>query len=160
MVADAEMALADAMEALQTEHLFVSVNVYDAMGMMMEGASAELCLAENQFGYVILQGFEMMSWQETIPNRSAILSVMDGDIPAYGYVEITATDKWSACAPTAGARGEAGWSQIFGGEDGMESATGRIASWAIVQDTGTGFFGTEVQTATLSMSSVPGDAGG
>ena len=83
-------ALADAMEALQTEHLFVSVNVYDAMGMMMEGASAELCLAENQFGYVILQGFEMQSWQEDIPNRSAILSVMDGDIPAYGYVEITA----------------------------------------------------------------------
>ena len=98
----------------------------------------------------------MMSWQETIPNRSAILSVPAGDIPAYGYVEITATDKWSACAPTAGDRGEAGWSQIFGGEDGMESATGRIASWAIVQDTGTGFFGTEVQTATLSMSSVPG----
>ena len=57
MVADAEMALADAMDALQTEHLFVSVNVYDAMGMMMENASAELCLAENQFGYVILQGF-------------------------------------------------------------------------------------------------------
>ena len=157
MVADAEMALADAMEALQTEHLFVSVNVYDAMGVLMDNASAELCLAENQFGYVILQGFEMMSWQEDIPNRSAILSVPDGDIPAYGYVEITAGDKWSACAPTAGARGEAGWSQIFGGEE-MESVTGRIASWTIIQDTGTGFFGTEVQTATLSMSSVPGIA--
>ena len=98
MLANAETALADAMEALQTEHLFVSVNVYDAMGMMMEGASAELCLAENQFGYVILQGFEMQSWQETIPNRSAILSVVDGDIPAYGYVEIMAdSSKWSAC---------------------------------------------------------------
>ena len=150
-----EMDLADAMEALQTEHLFVSVNVYDAMGMMMENASAELCLSENQFGYVILQGFEIMSWQEDIPFRSAILSVPDGDIPAYGYVEITATEKWSACAPTAGARGEAGWSEI---EESVVGAgvTGRVAAWTIIQDTGTGFFGTEVPTATLSMSSVPG----
>ena len=61
------------------------------MGMMMdECVSRTLCLAENQFGYVILQGFEIMSWQEHIPNRSAILSVPDGDIPAYGYVEIAA----------------------------------------------------------------------
>ena len=34
-VATAEMALADAMERLHTEHIFVDVNVYDAMGMMM-----------------------------------------------------------------------------------------------------------------------------
>ena len=34
-----------------------------------------------------------MSWQENIPYRSAILSVPDGDIPAYGYVEIVAGDK-------------------------------------------------------------------
>ncbi len=151
-VANAEKALADAREALQTEHLFVSVNVYDAMGMMMDDASSELCLSENQFGYVILQEPEMTSEQEDIPNRSDVLSVMADEIPEYGYVEISANDRWSACMPTAGARGEAGWSQI------AASGTGRIAAWAVIQDTSDGFFGTEVPTATISMSSVPGIA--
>ena len=42
--------------AVLTEHVFVAVNVYDAMGMMMENASTELCLSEHQFGVVVLQG--------------------------------------------------------------------------------------------------------
>ena len=162
MLANAETALADAMDALQTEHLFVSVNVYDAMGMMMEGASAELCLSENQFGYVILQGFEIMSWQEHIPFRSAILSVPDGDIPAYGYVEIVADgEKWSAC-DAASFRDPAvrivtdDMDTPATTDDSTMNAQSRVASWAIVQDTGTGFFGTEVPTATLSRSMVPG----
>ena len=102
--------LADAMEALQTEHLFVSVNVYDAMGMMMEDASAELCLAENQFGYVILQGFEMMSWQEDIsPSAAQYSRCRMVTFPHTAmWKSRRIVDKWSACAPTAGARGEAG----------------------------------------------------
>ena len=36
------------------------------------------------------------------------------------------------------------------------AGTGRIASWGIIQDIGMGFFGTEVQSATLSMSMRPG----
>ena len=161
-IANAETALADAMEAVQTEHLFVSVNVYDAMGMMMDGASAELCLAENQFGYVILQGFEVMSWQEDILFRSAILSVPDGDIPAYGYVEILADgEKWSAC-DAASFRDPAvriltdGHATSVTTDDSTMNAQSMVGSWAIVQDTGTGFFGTEVPTATLSMSMAPG----
>ena len=163
-VANAETDLADAMDALQTEHLFVSVNVYDAMGMMMEGASAELCLSENQFGYVILQGFEIMSWQEHIPFRSAILSVPDGDIPAYGYVEITADgEKWSACDAVsfrdpAVRIMTAGHATSDPDDDMTMGAQSKVASWAIVQDTGTGFFGTEVPTATLSKTMAVGVA--
>ena len=146
-ISAAQMALDEAMMAAQVEHLFVSVNVYTAMGMMM--GSAELCLAEHQFGYVILQGPGMQASQEATGLRGKILSVDNGDISAYGYVEITAMDKWSACAPTAGARGEAGWSEIASGN-------GRVAAWTIIQDVGMGFFGTEVPTTTLSKSSVPG----
>ena len=146
-----EMALQDAMDAVQTEHLFVAVNAYTDTGEMM--GSAELCLSEHQFGYVILQGPGMQSSQESIPYRSMILSADNGDISGYGYVEITASDRWTACAPTAGARGEAGWSEIEG-----SSGTGRVAAWTIIQDVGMGFFGTEVPTSTISKSMVPGIA--
>ena len=86
-VADFEMALADAMDAVQTEHVFIAVNVYNADGTMMENASTELCLAEHQFGYVVLQGPADMG---TDGHQGAVLSMMDGDIPGYGYAEVVA----------------------------------------------------------------------
>ena len=52
-VAEVEKAIETAKMDQYKEHIFVTVNVYDAMGMMMEGASANLCLAENQFGYIV-----------------------------------------------------------------------------------------------------------
>ena len=156
-VAAVEAALETAMMAVQTEHLFVLVNVYDAMGMMMENASASLCLAENQFGYVILQGFEMMSWQEHIPFRSAILSVPDGDIPPYGYAEIVAESaKFSGCEDTsrteriARIATRADLTMPVSVSNAAVAAQSMVAAWTIIQDTGGGFFGTEVPTSTIS----------
>jgi len=156
-VAVVEKALATAEMNAYTEHVFVTVNVYDAKGMMMEGASTNLCLAENQGGYVILQGPAMQDWQMEIPNQGMILSVMDGDIPEYGYVQIMAGGtKYQACssATPAGIMRVDTRSAANITANNAVSYTGamsEVAAWAIVQDTGMGFFGTEVPTSTITM---------
>ena len=140
--ADLEKALADAQKAVHTEHVFVDVNVYDAMGMMMDNASATLCLAEGQFGYVVLQGSADMGMDS---HQGAVLSVMDGDIPAYGYVQVMAgSEKYTSCVGDA----RTGLTSVTLNEAMAQST---IAAWTIIQDTGSGFFGTEVPTATISM---------
>ena len=92
------------MDAVYTEHMFVDVNVYDAMGMMM--GSAQLCLAEHQFGYVVLQGPADMG---TDGHQGAVLSYMDGEIPAYGWAKVIAEGmKYTSCDP----EGRAGLSGV------------------------------------------------
>ena len=152
--------LADAMDAIYTEHVFVAVGVFDDMGMMM--GSATLCLAEHQFGYVVLQGpsSDMMDY-----NQGAVLSAMDGDISAYGYVQVMAEDrKFTGCGAAApntlmnvDTRTTA---QLPGGDDATDNpdptskgANSQLAAWTIIQDVGDGFFGTEVPTSTISMAS-------
>lgn len=159
-VANLEKALADANDANYTEHVFIMVNVYDAEGMMMDGASASLCLAEHQFGYVVLQGPEMQDWQMEIPNRGMILTVGDGDIPEYGYVKVMAESrKFTGCGAVAPNRLElviTGQETAAGDTDsdattGTMNADTMISTWTIIQDTGMGFFGTEVPNATITM---------
>ena len=137
MLAGLEQTLADAMEAAYTEHVFVNVNVYDAMGVMMEGASTSLCLADHQFGYVVLQGPMMQAWQET-SDRGMIFSADAGDIPAYGYVEIMAEDrKYTSCTADAG-RDSRGFVSVVTGDGTDDAMTGMaksmIAAWTIIQD--------------------------
>ena len=160
-----EKNIADAEKVVYTEHVFVTVNVYDAMGMMMDDATMTLCLAENQFGYVVLQGpsSEMMDH-----DRGGVFSATDGDIPEYGYVKIAAgANKYNGCAATS----PDGLKRIKTPDtpDTGDPATAvvpaksRIAAWTIIQDTSSGFFGTEVPTATIStaaaltISDVDGD---
>ena len=154
--AAAEAALAKAEKAAYVEHLFIGVNVYDAMGAMMDNASASLCLAENQFGVVVLQGAAATM---TEGNRMQVLSVTDEDIPANGYVQVVAEDqKFSGCdfssrtnppatvdTRTAAQLADQGTSKTTTGADSQ------VATWAIIQDTGMGFFGTEVPSATVTM---------
>ena len=155
-IADAEADLMESQEKVYTEHVFVNVNVYDEMGMMM--GSAVLCLAEHQFGYVVLQGPEDMGMDHL---RGAVLSVMDGDIPEYGYAKVVAESrKFTGCGATAP---NTLMNVITGtGADGMANTEGtamadtQVASWAIIQDVGMGFFGTEVQNATVSMAQLQG----
>jgi hypothetical protein len=163
----AEAALETAQMAVLDEYVFVAVNVYDSMGMMMENASAELCLKEHQFGYVVLQGPADMG---TDGHQGAVLSVMDGDIPAYGYVEIAADmRKYSACE-SASFRDpvmsidirEAGTEAGQLGDQAEDAApvyigaSSMVAAWTIIQDVGMGFFGTEVPTSTISrMADMP-----
>ena len=152
-VAAVEAALETAMMAVQTEHLFVAVNVYDAMGMMMENASTELCLKEHQFGVIVLQG---PSATMAEGYQMQVLSMMDGDIPAYGYVEIAAdTTKYSACGSESFRDPVATivTADADNVVDTVDPAQSMVAAWTIIQDIGDGFFGTEVPTSTISMES-------
>ncbi len=149
-ISRAEKELADAIEARYTEHVFVDVNVYDAMGEMM--GSATLCLASQQFGYVALQGPSAVEWQET-GHRGAVLSVMDGDIPEEGYAVVSADNKkYTSCADDGDPR-----TTLTRVDDDTDDSndygatTGEVAAWTIIQDVGEGFFGTEVPTPTITM---------
>ena len=154
VLARLEKNVADAEAVVNTEHIFVMVNVYDAMGMMMDGATTTLCLAEHQFGHVVLQGSssEMADY-----DQSAVLSVMDGDIPEYGYVKISAgVTKYDGCTATSpdGLKRIPTPMTTDEGDDAtaVNPSSNSVAAWTIIQDTGDGFFGTEVPTATISTS--------
>ena len=152
--ANLEGDLADAQEAVYTEHVFVAVNVYDAMGMMMDNASVTLCLAEGQFGYVVLQGPADMGADSY---QSAVLSVMDGDIPEYGYAIVEAgSNKYTACSSSS-PEGIAAVTRDDGTDDMVGDSA--VAAWTIIQDVGDGFFGTEVPTSTLTMGASLGTDG-
>lgn len=159
-LATAQQTLQTAMDATYTEHMFVDVNVYDAMGMMM--GSASLCLAENQFGYVILQGPAMQDWQADLGHRSAILSSMEGDIPAYGWAKVIAEDmKYTSCDPE-GRTGLTGVLQAGHGDtdvtnDVYTGTNSMVAAWTIIQDVGDGFFGTEVPVSSIRLSQNQGE---
>ena len=155
--ATAEQALADAEMAAYTEHLFITVNVYDAMGMMMDNASATLCLAEHQFGVVVLQGSaDTMMMDNT---QKAVLSVMDGDIPEYGWVKIIAENrKFTGCGATAPNTLMNVVLDTPGDATTLPVANSMIAAWTIIQDVGDGFFGTEVPTTTIMLNAKVGDA--
>ena len=161
-VAGVEAALEKAMMAQYTEHLFIMVNVYDKMGMMMDDASATLCLQEHEFGVVVLQG--AMDEMMMDSNKMKVLSVMDEEIPEYGYVKVMAESrKFTGCGATApnslmnvdtrDTAGLASGDPVYTGADTM------VSTWAIIQDTGMGFFGTEVPTSTVEMSSSLGTDG-
>lgn len=148
----AETALEDAMKAVYTEHLFVMVNAYDDMGMMM--GSATLCLAENQFGYVVLQGSEAMMMDSM---QGKVLSVMDGDIPEYGSVRVMAENrKFTGCGATAPNTLMRVDNDTDSTND-LAATDSKIAAWTIIQDTGMGFFGTEVPTSTLMTTAAMDD---
>ena len=171
-IATAEMNLETAMKAAYTEHVFVDVNVYDAEGMMM--GSASLCLAENQFGYVVLQGPADMGMDG---HQGVVLSHMDGDIPAYGWAKIIAEDmKYTSCDPEGrtGLTGvltntvdltaalDAQLTAVNGitvADRDYDGATSMTAAWTIIQDVGDGFFGTEVAVSTIMLSTNAGADG-
>ena len=92
--AQAEAALAAADEDAHVEHLIATVMVYDMDGMMM--AEAELCLAENQFGYVLLTGPDMP--EQEIDNRGVVVSMEMDDIDDYGYMTVRAGTKYEDCS--------------------------------------------------------------
>ena len=156
-VAEVEKALEKAQGLAYTEHMFISVSAYDAMGMMMEDTKpVSLCLAENQFGVVVLQGGAAMG---TPSLTMKTLSVADGDIAANGYVMIAAgTKKYDGCVSTT----PDGLTPVDDDTDSTNpigATENEVAAWTIIQDIGEGFFGTEVPTATISMASHVGADG-
>lgn len=157
VVSRVQAALEAAEGRTYTEHLFVSVKVYDTMDMMM--GSVNLCLAEHQFGYVILQGPEMQDWQPMDSDQNMILSVMDEDISEYGYVKVMAEGrKFTGCGATAPNQLRNVDTNAATPAIDVMGANSMVATWAIIQDTGMGFFGTEVPTSTFTMASNVGAA--
>jgi hypothetical protein len=154
LVAAAEAALEKAQEAAYTEHLFVVVRVHDAMGMMMMEDS--LCLAENQQGYVVITGDGMA---ESIANRGLVLSMAADEIDAYGYVTVMAEgQKFTSCEGTP----RKGLVPVVVSAADVDppvttGANGMIAAWTILQDVGSGFFGTEIPTSTMTMAAAVED---
>ena len=154
-IAAAQAALEMAMEEAYTEHLFVVVSVYDALGMMHE--SKTMCLAENQFGVAIIQG-PAATMMDTM--QRVMFSAMDDDVHEFGYAMVTAENrKFSGCGVTApDALLRVNTSATPGtGDPTYTGANSKVAAWTIIQDVGMGFFGTEVPTTTVSMASNAGE---
>jgi hypothetical protein len=153
-VAAVEAALEKAMMDAYTEHLFVVVRVHDAEGMMM--AEDSLCLAENQQGYVVITGDGMA---ESIANRGLVLSMAADEIDAYGYVTVMAEgQKFTSCEGTP----RKGLVPVVVSAADVDppvttGANGMIAAWTILQDVGSGFFGTEIPTSTMTMAAAVED---
>ena len=129
--------------------------------MMMDDATTTLCLSEHQFGYVVLQGpsSEMMDH-----DQGAVFSAMDGDIPEYGYVKVAAgVTKYNGCAATSpdGLKRIKTPMTTDMGDDvtAVYPTDNKVGVWTIIQDTGDGFFGTEVPTATISSSAARSQSG-
>ena len=72
--------------AVMTNTSSLTVNVYDAMGMMM-GARQNSVWRNISSDMWCSRGRKDMG---TDGHQGAVLSMMDGDIPAYGYVEVMA----------------------------------------------------------------------
>ena len=142
-----EKALETAKMAVKTEHLVVNVMVYDHEGMMM--AKTALCMAEDQFGYVVItESGDAMS----IDNRGMVLSMMDDEISAYGYVTVAAGSKFTGCSFGAENVTRVTYTANDGTVDTANSGgTAEIATWTILQDVGTGFYGTEIPSSTITM---------
>jgi hypothetical protein len=118
------------------------------MMMMMDS----LCLAENQFGFVALTGDgDALS----IDNRGLVLS-MDADmIDAYGYVTFAGGAKHTGCDFGAmSITRDVNDTEI---DEAARIGSSDIAAWTILQDVGTGFFGTEIPTSTVTMTAPVAD---
>ena len=132
-----------------TEYTIVAVTVQNMAGDLLVPLRDEICLATNQFGFVILQEREAMPGQET-GVRGIVLSMMDSDvdlrIPQSGFVTLRSNpQKFQSCDQIA--------DNAIGGDDTDEED---IAAWTVMQDVGTGFFGTEIPTVTVDIAAGTG----
>lgn len=167
-IAAAEKTLMEAEEAIYMEHLLVEVIVYDAMGMAVEmDMPAELCLAEMQAGYVLITGPDVPD--QHMMDTGLVLSMDMSGIPAEGFVKLVTGAKLESCTPsraTGLAKVRLGASNgatppVFAEADeaaGSRVGSRMIAAWTILQDVGTGFFGTEIPTATVTLAMDGADA--
>ncbi len=120
----------------ETEHAIVEVNVFGPTGPKKEATSGELCLGENEFGWVVLQG-DTQADEGEYAARFSSAPEPDGDgIPATGYVTLRLKQKLASCTGRQAKSYE------------LDVKKDKIATWAIIQDVGEGFFGTEIPSLT------------
>ena len=132
-----------------TERFLVDVVFYDHTGKAVKNAAGDnvagtICLKQNGFGSVVI---DMGSAAMVSGNGSSMLSVSLPDM-SMGYAELTmAAARYKDCGGrqvSADATPD-----ITSNTPGPE----QMATWAILQDTGSGFFGTEIPTATIMRAS-------
>ena len=125
----------------------VHVTVLDEQSV--EVVNFDLCLSPFDFGFIVLQEPEANPSQlaERIQKiqKVAFLSVDGTGIPNEGYVSVAATEIFAS-------RGGSCTTVI------TECPT--LATWAILQDVGSGFFGTEIPTPTANVDPTSGAVSG
>jgi hypothetical protein len=134
------------------EDVLVHVTVFNTRSA--EVINFDLCLSPLDFGFVVLQkappsAGQLLELQKvtgpftTRASKIKFLSVDNGDIPSEGYVTLRAIQEFFSFDGTCG--------QGIGGnvEEVIPDAVSEpLATWAILQDIGTGFFATEIPTPT------------
>ena len=147
-----------------TERFLVDVSVYDESGTNMEAAAATVCLEKNAFGSVVL----MMGEETMVMGSSTSMVTIYLPEMSMGYAELTmdndmaaddTTSRYKDCGgriPVMDTKAAADGS--FVGTDTNRKGPEKMAVWAILQDVGTGFFGTEIPTASIMRTVDMGDS--
>jgi len=140
----------------------VHVNVFDRSSN--EIINFDLCYSPFSFGYIVLQGPPPSAAQLAdlaVPTglgvtrgfKSRVLSSALGSIPAEGYVSLRA--EFVLGSSNGSCLSNDPFSDDFFATPIPDGSPTPLATWAIIQDVGTGFFGTEVPTPTANV--VPTD---
>jgi hypothetical protein len=134
------------------EDVLVHVTIFNTRSV--EVINFDLCLSPLDFGFIVLQKATPSAFQvaalnkvtgphTTRASKARFLSLDNGDIPSEGYVTLRAISEFLTFDGTCG--------QGIGGnlEEFIPDAVSEpLATWAILQDVGTGFFATEIPTPT------------
>jgi hypothetical protein len=121
-----------------------------------------LCLSPFDFGFLVLQQNPPSPAQQAeLAQRFAkarIYSVNGDGIPTEGYVTLKAVAKYNSHDGTCGQFKDDEVDSFFDpfGYNAL-GVSEPLAAWTILQDVGTGFFGTEVPTFTAKVTS-PGES--
>ena len=133
-----------------TERFLVDVTVYDERGTNMEAAAGTVCLEADAFGSVTL----MMGMDEepmVMGSNTSMVTIYLPDM-SMGYAELTmdTTNRYKDCGGRLPITDTAGGDpDATPPDDNNVKGEEKIATWAILQDIGTGFFGTEIPTASI-----------
>jgi len=125
-----------------TGFIFVHVVIFSTYSV--EQFDATLCLSPYDFGYITLQNSIPTGAQatEAIEAKNLIASV-EGGIASSGYVTLAVTGEAHDCLGTS-----------FDTTASVLADT--LAAWTILQDVGTGFYGTEIPTTTANVNTTTG----
>jgi hypothetical protein len=130
----------------------VHVTVFDKRSA--EVLDRTLCLSPFDFGFVVLQqGLPNGSQQQELADRGEKVAFFsaDGDfIPSEGYVTFKAIRSWDSADGTC----TGSFVRV------PDCAAAPLATWAVLQDVGSGFFATEIPTPTALVDDTTGKATG
>lgn len=124
----------------------INVTVYDGDdGTVVPDGRADICLDEDEFGYVVLQSARPTAGDT---DRGVHFSVAEDGISSIGFVTLAYGGTRERCAQGAGTTA-------------VDVTTdGTMIAWTILQDIGSGFFATEIPVVemdwAMTVDAVPG----